>query len=598
MWICVVSFADFFIFLQKISDCAMKNLIFPWLLMLNISLFAKTRQVTLYWVHSSDVHSSIFGYDYLKNRPMKGGLSSIYAYVTDLRQRYPDQVVCTDGGDCLQGQPLAYYYNFIRTDSPHLITEAMNAMHYDCSVMGNHDIETGHEVYDRWKRELNCPLLGANVIDESTGKPYLQPYTVIERSGVKIAILGLITPAIPSWLPRNLWEGLRFEDMVESARKWVPKIMKKEHPQLLVGVFHSGVDGGIVTDEYIENGSRMVAEQVPGFDLIMYGHDHMYAVNQYQRPGGDSILVIGPTSMGARVAEAQITLKLRGKKVIEKKIEGRTPLMTASETPAAKQFEEKLRPLKEEMEEWMDETIGAIDTTIMERDAYFGPCLFIDLIHQIQLELTGAQVSFAAPLSYDSRLRCGPLTIRDMFKLYKYENFLYKMRMTGREIKGFLELDYARWTNRMTSPQDHVLLLDNNMDDGKRFGLKNFAFNFDSAAGIVYTVDVTKPEGEKIHISSLADGTPFEMDQWYTVALNSYRGNGGGELMTRGAGIPHEQLSSRIIESSDKDLRYYMIQMVRSMGTLHPRKLSQWRFVPEEWTREALKKDRKLLFPK
>ena len=141
------------------------------------------------------------------------------------------------------------------------------------------------------------------------------------------------------------------------------------------------------------------------------------------------------------------------------------------------------------------------------------------------------------------------------------------------------------------------MLLDNNMDNGRRMGLKNFSFNFDSAAGIRYTVDVTKPEGEKINILSMADGTPFEMDKWYTVAINSYRGNGGGELLTKGAGIPHDKLAERLLKSTDKDLRYYLIQRVREAGTLHPRRMDLCRFVPEEWTRTALERDRKLLFP-
>lgn len=576
----------------------MKKLLFLVFVMYNLPSFAKTREVILHWVHTSDVHSSIFGYDYMKNRPTKGGLSSVYAYVSELRRRHPGRVVLTDGGDCLQGQPLAYYYNFINTESPHLVTEAMNAMGYDCGAMGNHDIETGHEVYDRWVKELNFPILGANVIDERTGKPYLQPYTVVERDGVRIAILGLITPAIPSWLPRILWDGLRFQDMVECAREWVPRIMKKEHPQLLVGVFHSGVEGGIVTDEYIENESRMVAEQVAGFDFIMYGHDHMYALNSYKNPDGHEVPVIGPTSMAGRVAEAEIKLTLKGKKVVEKKIMGSTPLMTGSDEPAAKRFEEKLEPLRREVEVWMDETIGSLDTTIQERDAYFGPSMFIDLIHQMQLDLTGAQISFAAPLSFDSRLEKGPLTIRDMFRLYKYENFLYVMKLKGFEIKGFLEMDYARWTAQMVSPEDHIMLLENNMDNGHRLGLKYFSFNFDSAAGIRYTVDVTKPEGEKISILGMADGTPFDMDGWYTVALNSYRGNGGGELLTKGAGIPHDKLAERIVKSTEKDLRYYLIERVRQAGTLHPRCMDLWRFVPDDWARPALERDRKLLFLK
>jgi len=565
--------------------------------MSSLQIIGKTREVTIYWVNTSDVHGSIFCYDYLKNKPTKGGLSAVYSYVEKLRKEHPNHVICTDNGDCLQGQPIAYYYNFIDTVSPHLITEAMNTMKYDCGTIGNHDIETGHSVYDRWIRELNYPMLGANVIDNNTNKPYLKPYHMIEIDGVKIAVLGMLSPAIPNWLPEILWEGLHFEDILESTKKWVPYIQKKEKPHLIVGLFHSGLEGGIVTEQYRENACRMVAEQVPGIDMILYGHDHMYAVNSYKNPHGNDVSVIGPTSMGARVAQAEIHLTLKGKKIIDKKIHGSTPLITGNDDYNTILFEEHFRDERKAYEDWIDLPIGTIDTTVYERDAYFGPSLFIDMIHSMQLMLTGADISFAAPLSYDSKIMRGELKIRDMFRLYKYENFLYTMKMTGAEIKGFLEMSYALWTNQMKSPEDHIMLLDNNMNNGRRKGFKNFAFNFDSAAGIHYTVDVTKPQGEKITIESMADGTPFDMNKTYKVAVNSYRGNGGGELMTKGAGIPHDELKDRIIKSTTKDLRYYLIQHVRKHKKMSPQNLHMWRYVPDEWAIPAIKRDRLVLFP-
>ena len=150
----------------------------------------------------------------------------------------------------------------------------------------------------------------------------------------------------------------------------------------------------------------------------------------------------------------------------------------------------------------------------------------------------------------------------------------------------------------MKSPDDHIMLLntDGSTDDKQRFRFKNLAFNFDSAAGIDYEVDVTKPDGQKVRILRMSNGEPFDEAKWYKVAMNSYRGNGGGELLTKGAGIPHDKLSERLLKSTDKDLRYYLIQRVREAGTLHPRIMDLWRFVPEEWTRTALERDRKLLF--
>lgn len=127
----------------------------------------------------------------------------------------------------MQGQPTAYYYNYIDTVSPHLCSEMMNFMKYDAGNMGNHDVETGRAVFDRWIATCDFPVLGANIIDTSTGKPHLAPYKVLERDGVKIVVLGMITPAIPAWLSENLWKGLRFDDMEETARKWMKIIREK-----------------------------------------------------------------------------------------------------------------------------------------------------------------------------------------------------------------------------------------------------------------------------------------------------------------------------------------------------------------------------------
>lgn len=129
-----------------------------------------------------------------------------------------------------------------------------------------------------------------------------------------------------------------------------------------------------------------------------------------------------------------------------------------------------------------------------------------------------------------------------------------------------------------------------------RASFQNFSFNFDSAAGIIYTVDVTRPKGEKVTIVSMADGSPFRMDHIYKVALNSYRGNGGGELLTKGSGIPQEKLKERIIFSTDKDLRFYLMQYIEKKGTLDPRALNQWKFVPEEWVKPAAERDYEYLF--
>ena len=545
-------------------------------------------------LHTSDVHGHVLD-----------SLPRIAAYAAACKAKLGDDaVIMTDGGDVLQGHPTAYYYNFIDTVTKHVVAAAMNRVGYDVATIGNHDIEAGHAVYDRWIEACDFPVLGANIIDERTGEPYLKPYEVFEREGVKVAILGLITPAIPNWVPKNFWTGLHFEDMVTSAKKWVPIIQERERPDLIVGLFHAGVDDehGIQTEDYCENESRMVAQQVSGFDLILYGHDHRRNVQKVATPDGDSIFCIGPTSTGACVCQVDINVqKDRWGRVVHRDVEARVMDADAMDEAIdsicsdANWFPEA----RAAVDAYMEEEVGVFATTVHERDAFFGPSAFIDLIHDLQLELSdGAQVSFAAPLSFDATIAAGMTHVSDMFALYKYENLLYTMRLTGREIRDFLEMSYDLWTNTMQSADDHIMLMDYVLDGGKRLGLKNMAFNFDSAAGVNYTVDASKPDGQKVTILSMEDGTPFDLDKEYLVAVNSYRGNGGGELLTRGAGIPLAELPSRVVASTDHDLRFHLIEMIRRKGRVEPRVRKNWRFIPDEWAPAALARDRAILFPK
>lgn len=549
------------------------------------------KEVTLKLIETSDVHGCYYPYDFIRRHSVQGSLARVSALVGEMRKTYGDRLILMDNGDILQGQPVAYYYNYIDTTSVHVVADMLNYMHYDVATMGNHDIEAGHAVYDRWVSQCKFPVLGANIMDVKTGKTYLPPYKVIEREGVKVVVLGMITPAIPSWLPEQLWSGLRFEDMETSARKWVKWIQEKEKPDVLIGLFHAGPEGNKL-DEVVENGSGDVARRVPGFDVVFMGHDHVRTCQKIINEAGDSVLLVDPANMAKVVADVTVKVVKKDGKVIRKSVEGKLASVDRYTPDEAflKTFEKQYQATAD----FVSRKIGRINKTITTKDAYFGPSAFIDLIHQLQLDITGADVSFCAPLSFAAEIKEGDIYVSDMFNLYKYENMLYTMTLTGKEIKDFLEMSYAIWTNQMKSPDDHLMLL-NEKDKG--FGrFKNPSFNFDSAAGILYTVDVTKPQGEKINIRSMADGTPFRMDKMYKVAVNSYRGNGGGDLLTKGAGIPKQDLAKRIVFATEKDLRYYLMKRIEEVKILDPRPLNQWKFIPEKWVEPAAKRDYRLLF--
>ena len=551
------------------------------------TLMAKpSKSVTLRIVETSDVHGAFFPYDFTERRPMSGTMARVSSYIKRQRKEMGDRLILLENGDILQGQPTCYYTNFVATDKPNIAAEVVNYLKYDAQTFGNHDVEVGHKVYDKWIKELDCPTLGANIIDLKSGKPYVEPYLMLEREGVRIAILGMLTPAIPNWLHQNLWSGMRFEEMVSCARKWVKILREQEKADIVIGLFHSGWDGGIVTDSYDEDATKKVAEQVEGLDVIFFGHDHTE-----RKVAINGTLCLDPASNAKKVA--CVTIQVSNGKVVSKKAE----LVDVTKEDIDEDFMRHFQPQTDAIKAFVERKIGTFSETMYSRDAFFGSAAFVDLIHDLQLEYTKADVSFTAPLIFDSEINAGPVYMSDMFKLYRFENGIYVLRMTGKEIRQHLELSYDQWVNTMKIPDDHIMLLAPKAPgDNQREGFKNFTFNFDSAAGIDYVVDVTKPDGEKVKILQFSDGRPFSEDAWYRVAMNSYRGNGGGELLVRGAGIPWDSIPQRIEFMSDRDQRYYLTQKIEREGTITPRAHNNWRFIPDAWAKPAIERDRKALF--
>ncbi|WP_297298972.1 bifunctional UDP-sugar hydrolase/5'-nucleotidase [uncultured Brachyspira sp.] len=575
-------------------------------------------------VQTTDIHGMIFPYNFITDEEENTSMAHISTYVKQLRNE-GKTVLLLDDGDSLQGQPTVYYYNFVATNEPHIWAEVLNYMNYDAIGVGNHDIEAGHSVYDKLAKELKAPLISANLVDEKTQKPYFKPYTIIEKNGVKIAVLALIEPAIDRQLPKVLYEGLSTEDMVESAKKWVKTIKYKENPDMIIGLFHAGANHTEDKETFKnENASQLVAEQVDGFDLILVGHDHQgwmgfgydetskQKTKEVKSPSGKIVPIYGGINAARYIVSIDVNMKYnKDNNAWDIKFDG--TLLEPSSFEADKEFLDKFESAKKNITKWVGRDIGNLNTKLTSDEAIFGDSYFLSFIHQLQFEIAEKELgekvdfSFAAPLSKDAVLNNGTVKVRDMFSLYPYENFFYVMKLTGKQIKDFMEYSYGRWFNTMTNINDHVIafkkdakgeLIFNNRYNS--YDTVTPSYNYESIAGLNYTVDITKPNGEKVIIESLSDGRPFELDKEYKIAINSYRGSGGGGHLTQGAGIDLKTLQNMdlVVKSTDKDLRYYMINWFEEQnGPITVEKLNNWKVVPEDYLQAGMKKDYKLLYP-
>ena len=577
------------------------------LVLFGCSEIQRPDEVIIKIIETSDLHGKLFPYDFVGGKPSQHSLAHIGSYISNERKNKDQIVILLDNGDILQGDPSVYFYNYESTGGKHLVSEMFNYLKYDAATVGNHDIEPGHAVYNKLTKDFNFPWLAANAVSTRTEKPYFKPYTILVKQGIRVAVLGMITPAIPNWLPEKTWEGMEFHDMIETANYWVDFITKNEKPDLLIGLFHSGVDFTYNNQDaktlMNENASKLVAEQIPGFDLVFVGHDHHGWNETLTNWAGNQVMMLGPSGHAENFAVARVVMKLnKTTGHYSKSITGE--LVDAAGLEPDSLFVVEFNARFEEVKKFVSSPVAIFNQALRSREGLFGDSPFVDLIHQAQLEATGAQISIAAPLSFDMQINEGQIFVGDMFKIYRYENQLYTMELGGQEIDDMLEYSAALWFNHMKNAEDNLLLFEidsaGNLARHAKSGqlkLKNPYYNFDSAEGILYIVDVSKPAGDRVNILSMADGSPFDLNKKYTVAMNSYRGNGGGGHLTTGAKIRSELLKDRILEATDKDFRFQLMQWLESKGEINPATTHNWTIIPENWYKTASEKDYSLLFP-
>ncbi|MFJ9927045.1 2',3'-cyclic-nucleotide 2'-phosphodiesterase / 3'-nucleotidase [Streptomyces misionensis] len=534
---------------------------------------------------TTDLHGHVFDWDYYADAPYtdKAGNSVGVARVATLIKQQREakgehRVLLVDAGDIIQGTSLAYYFARVDpitgTDGKrgprHPMATAMNHMRYDAAALGNHEFNYGIDTLRKFEDQCDFPLLGANALHATSLRPAFEPYTVkrIKVPGapdIKVGILGLTNPGIAIWDKDNVGGKLVFPGLVEQAKKYVPRLRALGCDVVFL-TDHSGLDGSSSWGDalpYIENASNLVAEQVPGIDAILVGHTHVevpsYTVKNEQT--GEDVLLSEPYCWGYRLSVFDFELELHhGQwKVTGKKAQTLDP-KGVDEDPEIKKLLEADHEL---VVKYVNTPVGTCTADLSAADSCWKDVPIMDFIHKVQMEtvktgLSAADaalplISVAAPFSRTADIPQGNVTIRDIAGLYIYDNTLYGKKLTGAQLKDYLE--YA-------AKYYHQVPAGTKVDTATLTNANSFwDYMYDTAAGVDYEIDIAQPEGSRIRNLSY-NGAPVAADQVFVVAVNNYRANGG-------SGYPHIA-SAEIAYSSTNEIRQLMIDYVTATKSLDP----------------------------
>lgn len=512
-----------------------------------------------------------------------------------------DNVILVDAGDNFYGGGAPFYYNYVDTTSVHLYPRLAAYMGYDAVVAGHSDFEAGHRVYDRVAKEMRkagVPLLAGNAVSEKTGKRYFPAYTIVKKGGVKVAILGYTNAATPSLVDASCISGISFKSLMPLVQEDVDKVRSKEKPHIVVVVAHTSMGKG--DGQNIERQGLDLFNSLKGVDVLVTGHDHSNKVMKT-----DNIVLLDCGRVGQYAGLANIQLVVRGGKVISRTLSAELESFSSDNNDTA--MEEAFKSDYEKVRDFNAGYVGEVKKDLVSREFYYRQCDYMNFLHTLAFSAWPIDISLSATLLIDDKVSAGAVRFQDIRKIYPYDNKLIVLRLKGAEILKYLEASYEAWINTMPEPTEgsHLLKIKETKDyttGGMKWKLAKSPANFDSAAGICYTVDVTKPYGSRVVISGMADGRPFDMEKDYSVAITSYRSVGSGDLL-KAAGLTDAQSVADRIIYQGPEFRTILYQYFRKHGSIdpavvgNPKVIGSWKFIPD-FAPEAIKSDVELIYGK
>ena len=505
-------------------------------------------------VGTTDTHGRLRGWNYESNAPDPvRGLSRAATIVDSLRRAAPGRVILIDAGDMLQGNSLTYVAaRVVPADGPHPVIAAMNAMQYDAAAIGNHEFNYGVPFLERAVRQAKFPMLAANAYRPDGGVAFTQ-WTLVERGGARIGIVGATTPGSMVWDRDNLKGRVVIRDIVPELKSAVADVRAAGAAIVLVTV-HSGLDGAssydtVTTGVPSENVAARIAREVPGVDLILYGHSHQ----EMPDTTINGVLLMQPKNWATSVAVAHLTLlRTAGKWAVAQKDSRVIQSAGHAESPAVLAATDAAHRATVA---WVTTPIGRTTVSWRADSARVVDTPLIDLILETERKATGADLASTAAFSLDASLDSGAITAARLQALYPYDNTLRAVRITGRQLRDYLEHS-ARYYRTAADGTPSV--------DPSVAG-----YNFDIVAGANYTLDLSRPVGQRVTTLEFKGRAVAPTDS-FTLALNNYRQTGGGGYsMLSGAPVVYDR---------NEEIRQLLVDEVKKRGTVNP-----WNYYTRNW---------------
>ena len=574
-------------------------------------------QVDLRIMETTDLHSNMMDFDYYKDKPTeKFGLVRTASLIHAARNEVTNSVL-VDNGDIIQGSPLGDYMaaKGLKEGDVHPVYLAMNTLNYAVGNLGNHEFNYGLDYLKKALAGAKFPYVNANVIDDKTGKPLFTPFLITDNAvkdrdgkthNLRIGYIGFVPPQIMVWDKANLQGKVTVADITETAKKWIPE-MRKQGADIIVAIPHSGLSG----DPYktMAENSVYYLSQVKGIDAIMFGHAHaVFPSEEFASIKGadikqgtlNGVPAVMPGMWGDHLGVVDMVLSNDGGnwKVETAKAEARPIYDKEQKKSLAAEDQELVKvlaPSHDATREFVSKPIGKSTDNMYSYLALVQDDPTVQIVNNAQKAYTEHFIqgdpdladlpvlSAAAPFKVGGRkndpasfveVEKGELTFRNAADLYLYPNTLVVMKVTGQEVKDWLECSAGQFNQidlNSTKPQSLINW------DGFR------TYNFDVIDGVNYQIDVSQPakfDGECTLVNKDAEriknltynGKPIDLKATFLVATNNYRAYGG-----KFAGTGDKHIAFASPDENRSVVAAYISAETKKAGAVTPTADNNWK---------------------